>query len=414
VVPHLDVDGAADVIARLVADDVERSEVGEATRRLALSTFDAERYVQQLDTLGRRAGDIMRQRRDDFTTLRNDPLFDMSVCLHPRQPVTTRDEAIVGYLARSLAVGLTSRPASNGLFRRPCAGFHPQIYAHANRDRYDVALVNPLAHFIRAGKPHGPWCHDVILPDSHASSVAPRWSCRVALHGHFFYPELAADLLRKLRVNDARCDLWLTTDQPWKADVLRDIVEDHANGEAFVRVVPNRGRDIAPLLTGLAHEILPAYDVVGHVHGKRSVAADEGVGDTWREFLWQHLVGDSHAMVDIIVDRFMSNRSLGLVFAEDPYLSDWDDNREIASALAARLQIGTLPPFFEFPNGTMFWARSDALQPLCALELAWDDYPDEPVPTDGTILHALERLFPFAARAAGYQFATTFVPGVTR
>jgi lipopolysaccharide biosynthesis protein len=119
-------------------------------------------------------------------------------------------------------------------------------------------------------------------------------------------------------------------------------------------------------------------------------------------------------MVDIIVDRFMSNRSLGLVFAEDPYLSDWDDNREIASALAARLQIGTLPPFFEFPNGTMFWARSDALQPLCALELAWDDYPDEPVPTDGTILHALERLFPFAARAAGYQFATTFVPGVTR
>jgi lipopolysaccharide biosynthesis protein len=62
----------------------------------------------------------------------------------------------------------------------------------------------------------------------------------------------------------------------------------------------------------------------------------------------------------------------------------------------------------------MFWARTKALAPLFDLNLGWNDYPEEPVPYDGTILHAFERLLPFIARHAGYRFATTHIPGVTR
>jgi lipopolysaccharide biosynthesis protein len=50
---------------------------------------------------------------------------------------------------------------------------------------------------------------------------------------------------------------------------------------------------------------------------------------------------------------------------------------------------------------------------LFGLNLGWDDYPEEPVPIDGTILHALERLLPFVANHAGYQYATTYIPGMT-
>ena len=46
--------------------------------------------------------------------------------------------------------------------------------------------------------------------------------------------------------------------------------------------------------------------------------------------------------------------------------------------------------------------------------LGWDDYPKEPVPYDGTVLHALERLLPFVASQVGYRFAATHVPGMTR
>ena len=72
-----------------------------------------------------------------------------------------------------------------------------------------------------------------------------------------------------------------------------------------------------------------------------------------------------------------------------------------------------LPPFFEFPIGTMFWARVDALRPLFELKISRDEYPEEPVPDDGTILHALERLLPFVAQHVGYRLAVTHVPGVT-
>jgi lipopolysaccharide biosynthesis protein len=119
-------------------------------------------------------------------------------------------------------------------------------------------------------------------------------------------------------------------------------------------------------------------------------------------------------MMDIILDRFAADDGLGIIFAADPHLCDWDDNEEIATALAKKMEIEQpLPPFFEFPNGTMFWARAVALKPLFDLRLGWDEYPDEPAPYDGTILHALERLLPFAVRRESYRFASTHVPGIT-
>jgi lipopolysaccharide biosynthesis protein len=73
----------------------------------------------------------------------------------------------------------------------------------------------------------------------------------------------------------------------------------------------------------------------------------------------------------------------------------------------------SLPPFFDFPVGTMFWTRPAAIQPLLDLGLRWEDYPREPAPIDGTILHAIERLLPIVARQTGFRYVTTHIPGVT-
>jgi lipopolysaccharide biosynthesis protein len=70
--------------------------------------------------------------------------------------------------------------------------------------------------------------------------------------------------------------------------------------------------------------------------------------------------------------------------------------------------------FFSFPVGTMFWARSAALESLFSLGLDWDDYPPEPLPIDGSMLHALERLLPSIVEHAGYGRRVTFAPGVSR
>ena len=120
-------------------------------------------------------------------------------------------------------------------------------------------------------------------------------------------------------------------------------------------------------------------------------------------------------MVDVILKAFVMDSALGLVFPEDPNLNDWNENRLIAEDLARKIGItDPLPTHFDFPIGTMFWARPAALQPLFSLGLRWDDYPTEPLSEDGTILHALERLIPFAANNTGFRYATTLVPGSTR
>ena len=386
-------------------------DAGAATHSSASSIADVNRCARWLDQLGQESVVIMRQLAQDFATLRDDPSFDSSVFLPPSVTSATREGAIVAFLVQWDAVGCNRLPATNFFLRRPCAGFHPQIYAHENADRYDP-IVNPLAHFIRDGRPNGPWRHDVIVPRVADPGPAPTAGLRAAIHGHFFYPELAADFLRRLACNRARCDLWLTTNDASKATALREAALVYRGGNVVIRVVPNRGRDIGAFLTAVAAEIEPHYDVIGHIHGKRSPLTP--VGEEWRRFLWLNLVGDLHPMMDLILGHFAADERLGIVFPEEPHLPDWDANLQSASHLAIRMGITTpLPPFFDFPVGTMFWARPQALKPLCELKLGWGDYPEEPVPPDGTLLHALERLLPFAAQHAGYRYATTHVPHVT-
>jgi glycosyltransferase involved in cell wall biosynthesis len=411
VVPHLDVPAAARAIAQFANDEGARRRMGDATRRFAEATFDMTRYAKRLDEIGHEAMAIMRQRNIDFITLRDNSLFDENMFLPPDSTTSTREEAIRQFLTLWAAVTTSRKPATNARFRRPCAGFHPQVYAHERSCDYDTTIVNPLAHFIRSGEPEGPWRHEVIEPPG--TTLANITSLRTGVHVHLYDPELASDFLRKLCCNRSRCDLLLSTDTPAKADKLQSAMMGYGRGEVTIRVVPNRGRDIGPFFTAFP-ELLSEYDVIGHFHSKRSLL-DAVLGETWREFLWQSLMGDLYPMMDIIIERLTVDDGLGLVFAEDPHLSDWDDNLEIAKTLAKRMGIDdSLPPFFEFPNGTMFWCRPAALEPLFALKLDWHDYPEEPIAYDGTILHALERLLPFAARHAGYRLATTHVLGVTR
>lgn len=217
-----------------------------------------------------------------------------------------------------------------------------------------------------------------------------------------------------MQENASACNLYLTTTDREKEDALRAILTER-RVDARIDVVPNRGRDLGPFLTQLLPDLIGRYDIIGHVHGKRSLRIGAEFGERWREFLWQHLIGGNQPMMDHVLRLFEDNERTGLVFPLDPHLIDWTNNRELATALAARMGLTQpLPTHFEFPIGTMFWARANALKPLLKLELNWADYPDEPAHEDGTILHALERLLPFVSESMGYEFSTTHVPGSTR
>jgi lipopolysaccharide biosynthesis protein len=106
--------------------------------------------------------------------------------------------------------------------------------------------------------------------------------------------------------------------------------------------------------------------------------------------------------------------SIGMVFPDDPYVVGWGKNRSFAEELGPYLGLADFPEHFLFPIGTMFWARVAAIRPLFELRLDWNDYPAEPLPYDGSMLHAMERLFPLVASTQGARSVLTNVAEITR
>ena len=51
----------------------------------------------------------------------------------------------------------------------------------------------------------------------------------------------------------------------------------------------------------------------------------------------------------------------------------------------------------------MFWAKTDALKKLFEHGWKYEDFPEEPLPIDGTISHAIERVLGYVAQDAGYK-----------
>jgi glycosyltransferase involved in cell wall biosynthesis len=407
VVPHLDVEAAAQEICRLAKDPELRKSIGRNVERVGRGAYNAETYATQIDAWGCESAAALS--RVDLETLRCSGAVEPELALPPQSslPKSASLEQIV--LFQSTVVGTSPDQAANIYFRRAIPGFHPQAYAVAHSHECGQSGENSTAHWLRHGRPEGPWSHPVFSPNNLPTGRGE--ALRVALHAHFYYPDLAPELAERLKANRTKCDLFVSTDTEAKAETLRRDLTGHG-GLVTVRVMPNLGRDIGPMLTGFRQEICHgAYDLWGHLHGKKCALTDSAMGDAWRKFLWDNLIGGKNPMLDIAVAAFASDPKLGLVFAEDPHLVGWDGNRKKAEALAERMGLSReLPEFFDFPLGTMFWFRPHALRRLLALGLKWEDYPKEPLPYDGSLLHALERIVPFVTASESYGLATLRAP----
>ncbi len=412
VVPYADTTAAAEVIARLADDKAERTAIGNATRRLAHQVFNMDTYVASIDELGTLAAAESRRQDLDFAIISKDNGFSETFFLPADSPLKTRAEAIRWFLKQSTNMGQAKGVAINPHYRRPAPGFNPQRYAADAMPAASAAnvAVNPFAHYVASGKPAGAWQQPLILP-----GFGRRTSLSIALQAHMYHPELTADLLGKLSANQSTCDLFISTDTETKAAAIRQAAKSYRQGECTVKVFPNAGRDLGPLLTGFKSELLD-YDLIGHVHGKRSPVLGDIGGEIWREFLWQNLIGDVFPMLDVVAEHFEDRPDLGLVFPADPHLSDWDANLQFAKALLKRMDISPakLTDFFDFPLGTMFWTRPVSLTPLFELDLQWADYPPEPLPYDGSMLHAMERIIPTLNSSAGLSQAVTYIGGLSR
>ena len=412
VVPHLDVGAAAMVIAELAAGPGERERYGAALRAAAGIEFDMPGYVAKLNHLGLSARAAVDRAAADIAEITASGEFSPHLFAGVDTSIDT--VALVSrYVNASRLAAPRARPRSGLLVRRPTEGFNPLIYAEQAPGYDDERDGDPFADYLRKGKPTGLWVHGVLRPADPYPPLAELTPLRVLVHGHFHYPELVDDLVKRLAVNEVPVTVHLTTTSDEKAAEITRTLEQSALTGWQVQVVPNRGRDLAALLAGIGMRAIDDFDLLLHVHGKRSPHIDSSISERWRDFLWENLVGGGTAMLDRIHAGFATEPTLGLAFPEDSRLNDWDLNRADGERLATRLGITTpLPNHFDFPLGDMYWVRTDAIRPLFEANFQWHEFPEEPLPIDGTMLHALERLTPFVAAERGYAYATTVVPGV--
>lgn len=229
---------------------------------------------------------------------------------------------------------------------------------------------------------------------------------KVAVHCHIFYHDLIDEFRQHLATVPFPLDVFVSVTTQEAQNVCERELRKVSNiGKLCVNVVPNRGRDIAPMFAEFGEQ-LKQYDYIGHIQSKKSLY-NGGTTLGWREYLFNALFG-STSNVKRIFSLFTQNEQLGIiypqVFTQVPYAAfTWLANRADGIKLSNRMGISMPESYFNFPAGSMFWARMDAMRPLFDLNLTWQDFPEEKGQTDGTTAHAIERLLGVVPTATGYE-----------
>lgn len=248
--------------------------------------------------------------------------------------------------------------------------------------------------------------------DELAQAIAKLPEVRIAIQAHIFYEELAPEIATHVENVPIDFDLFVTTDSQEKIPSIRKAFEDNPRMKKIeIIAAGNRGRDVLPFIAQMSPHI-NEYDIICHVHTKRSLHFDKG--DEWRLYLLENMLGNEGLVVDI-VSELSSSSPVGLMYPKTfepivPFV-EWGSNRAIAETALESIDLDiSLPDHIIFPAGNMFWARTDAVKDLFddRLLFLWDESSDSA--ENGTVMHAIERLWTYVADANGYETVMTAKP----
>lgn len=230
----------------------------------------------------------------------------------------------------------------------------------------------------------------------------------IAVILHLYYLDLWDELSLYLDNISEAFDLYISVTKRFNSTDLDRILARYPRAKVWM--VENRGRDIAPFLE-IAEKILPlGYQAVCKIHTKKSHHLKSGKGwrpeegDTWRTRLLAQLLGTKKIVRDITTS-FKLNPRLGIIgpgFDLMKYQDAVGANQNQVQYLQNRLKI-QLTENFNFFGGSMFWFRPDAIKNILDLRLSFNDFSNETGQIDGTLAHAIERIFNLAVCQAGYQ-----------
>ena len=232
-------------------------------------------------------------------------------------------------------------------------------------------------------------------------------SLKIAVVVHLYYLDLWAEISNTLLKLPKNTTIFVTTTENQLTSACSFVHLDFPS--AHVYGYPNRGRDLGPLLELMKVQRLEDFDLVLKIHGKKSPHLTTGkkdLGEFWRKNFLNQLIPE-WGIADVI-NFFDNHPYVGIAGPEAFLLSVGSsmyskDTSRWFSYLLQKLGSPEKTEFELFFAGTMFWARGSVFGALRTLNLQQSDIEIENGQTDGTLAHALERIFPVLAKSVGLR-----------
>lgn len=234
---------------------------------------------------------------------------------------------------------------------------------------------------------------------------------RIAIVIHLYFAELVEFCFQYIRQIPENIFVVICSSEEVTLKLINENILFYQRTNFKVIKKDNVGRDVSTLLV-TCRNIFLEYDYVCFLHDKKSGQMNTVTeGRSFLYNMWENML-KSDAYIWNIIDCFENNPLLGLIVPPEPYHGNylkilgnaWTINYENTRELAERLQLNCKLSKEKtcFTLGTVFWCRTKAMRKLFEYEFQYEDFPEEPMPNDGTISHAIERIFSYVAQSEGY------------
>ena len=227
---------------------------------------------------------------------------------------------------------------------------------------------------------------------------------------NLYYTEYVEEFFDYLKDIPDEIDIYIKSSLDKIIDMFKDFEQNKLCNRTFIYIKKeNRGRDISALLVD-GQNIWRKYEYICFIHDKKAKRKqDESVTALWRINFLENMIGNNE-YIDAVLNMFKVDTKLGLMIPPYPYDKNWNRSymgNNYDNMVKLAMKIGILNNIEYDENkisiGTSFWCRTKSLKKLWEVDWKYEDFDNEPLPVDGTISHAIERILPYVADDAGYK-----------
>lgn len=239
------------------------------------------------------------------------------------------------------------------------------------------------------------------------------------VHIHAFYPDVALRLIRRLEsLSHSPSNVFITF--PGELDPSLGFAQSSTNLNLIFIEVPNVGRNILPISHVVDH-IESQYFI--HLHTKKSTHTDSLIIERWNEYLLGTIFGNEANGLQVMKTlSMMHEQDISFAYPLEPTFQQLGRNtsgiiellNRLDNASMARFTLGNIDKemVFPYPCGCVFISEARFAKEYIAglIGLVDPSEVSEPLPYDGTLLHAMERCFPLVASLSGLNIGLILPP----